>query len=75
MKIAISVFKAKSLKLLDEIHNSGEIIIVTKRGVPFAKVLPINNTVVPTDLKGTLVFQDDEIYSTKVDWFANNDNS
>jgi len=33
-------FKAKCLALMDEIHASGEGIIVTKRGRPVARVLP-----------------------------------
>ena len=36
----VSVFKANCPKLLDEIERDGIEIIVTKRGVPLAKLRP-----------------------------------
>ena len=33
-------FKAKCLKLLDEVQRTGEELIVTKRGRPVARVVP-----------------------------------
>ncbi|MBM3270288.1 MAG: type II toxin-antitoxin system Phd/YefM family antitoxin [Candidatus Sericytochromatia bacterium] len=33
-------FKAKCLALLDEVATSGQVLIVTKRGKPVARVLP-----------------------------------
>ncbi len=71
MIIGISEFKSKSLKLLDEIHHSGESITVTKRGIPIAKVVPINEEADEIDLKGTLIEQDDDIFSTGETWDAN----
>lgn len=38
--IAISQFKATCLKLLKKVKNTGEPIIVTKKGVPIAMVSP-----------------------------------
>jgi prevent-host-death family protein len=46
-------FKARCLKLLDEVAETGETIVVTKRGKPVAKVEPIEE---PPSLKGTVVF-------------------
>jgi prevent-host-death family protein len=40
---SVSEFKAKSLGLLEQISRSGESIIVTKRGKPIAKVIPMGN--------------------------------
>lgn len=34
-------FKAKCLKLLDEVNESGDTLIITKRGKPVAKVQPV----------------------------------
>jgi prevent-host-death family protein len=34
-------FKAKCLKLLDEVAETGEGLIVTKRGKPVARLLPV----------------------------------
>lgn len=75
MKIAISEFKTNSLKLLEKIQHTGEIIIVTKRGKPFAKVYPINDANLTKDLNGTLIHQSDSIFSTNQDWSVDNDNS
>ena len=38
-----SEFKAKCLKIIDEIAESGEGVVVTKRGVPMVKVTPIED--------------------------------
>ncbi|MCP4270206.1 MAG: type II toxin-antitoxin system prevent-host-death family antitoxin [Deltaproteobacteria bacterium] len=68
MEIGISEFKTKSLKLLDEIHHSGKSIVVTKRGVPIAKVIPISDHTNEIDLKGTLIKQDKNIFSAGESW-------
>lgn len=39
-----SEFKAKCLKLMDEIADSGEEIVITKRGRPVAKLAPLHET-------------------------------
>ena len=36
-----SEFKAKCLKIIDQIAETGEHVVVTKRGVPLVKVAPI----------------------------------
>lgn len=41
MKINATEFKAKCLKLVDEVARTREPIIVTKHGKPVAKVVPI----------------------------------
>ncbi|MDR4509560.1 MAG: type II toxin-antitoxin system prevent-host-death family antitoxin [Candidatus Brocadiaceae bacterium] len=71
MEIGISEFKAKSLKLIDEIHHSGESITVTKRRKPIAKVIPISDHTEEIDLKGTLIEQDKNIFNTDEKWDAN----
>ena len=38
--ISISKFKATCLALLEHVRQTGEPILVTKRGVPIAQVLP-----------------------------------
>ncbi len=40
-KIAASRFKAECLGLLDEVAASGQPIVVTKRGKPVARVVPV----------------------------------
>ncbi|MGR3319821.1 MAG: type II toxin-antitoxin system Phd/YefM family antitoxin [Candidatus Anammoxibacter sp.] len=70
MIIGVSEFKSRALKLLDEIHHSGESITVTKRGIPIAKVVPVNDQTNEIDLKGTLIEQDDDIFSSGEKWDA-----
>jgi len=40
-QIAAGEFKAKCLRLMDEIKETGKPLIVTKRGEPVAKLVPI----------------------------------
>lgn len=39
--IAAGEFKAKCLELLDRVARDGDAIVVTKRGRPVAKVVPV----------------------------------
>ncbi len=41
--IAAGEFKAKCLKIMDEVNETGRSVIVTKRGEPVIKVVPITN--------------------------------
>ena len=38
--ISAGEFKAKCLKLMDEVHNSGHSLTITKRGKKIAKLVP-----------------------------------
>jgi prevent-host-death family protein len=61
-------FKAQCLRLLDEVAETGETIVVTKRGRPVAKVEPVEE---PPSLEGSVVFlvDDDELlFSTGEAW-------
>lgn len=40
MKITASAFKARCLRLLDEVGRTGEELIILKRGRPVARVVP-----------------------------------
>jgi prevent-host-death family protein len=39
--ISAAEFKAKCLKLMDQIHRTGRSIVVTKRGLPVAKLVAV----------------------------------
>ncbi len=41
--IAAGEFKAKCLKIMDEVKETGRPVVVTKRGEPVIKVVPITN--------------------------------
>ena len=63
-------FKAQCLRLLDEVAETGETIVVTKRGKAVAKIEPIEE---PPSLKGSVVYlvDDDELlFSTGETWDA-----
>ena len=38
--IKASVFKAKCLKLMEEVNQTGEEIVITKNGKPISKLVP-----------------------------------
>lgn len=58
--IAISRFKAECLGLLDEVAEFGEEILITRRGRPLARVVPVEP---PPGLAGSVRFMvsDDEL--------------
>lgn len=64
-------FKAKCLALLDEVRDHQEEIIVTKRGKPVARVVPIE-TAAWKGLTGTVLWEADDIITPfEDDWEAN----
>ena len=42
-KIAAGAFKARCLKLMDEVQQTREPIVITKKGRPVAKLVPADN--------------------------------
>lgn len=52
-QVAASEFKAKCLALLDEVAETGETIVVTKRGKPVARVIPAEQ---PESLIGSVTY-------------------
>jgi len=43
MKLAASEFKARCLALLDQVHERGESVTITKRGKVVARLIPAAN--------------------------------
>ena len=57
MEISAAEFKAKCLKLMDEIARTRKPIVITKRGKPLAKLVPIQDETLPPlfgYMKGTV---------------------
>jgi len=52
MEIAAGQFKAQCLKLMDEVQNRREEIIITKHGKPIAKLVPFEEA--PVSVLGFL---------------------
>ena len=69
--IAAGEFKTKCLKLLDEVERTGEGLVITKRGRPVARLVPMPGA---RDLFGALagsVLREDDIVSPiGEDWNA-----
>jgi prevent-host-death family protein len=65
--IAASQFKARCLALLDEVAETKETLVVTKRGKAVAKVVPAEE---PRSLIGTVrqLCSDDELVNFSLDW-------
>lgn len=65
-------FKAKCLKLLDDVAQSGEPLIITKHGKAVAKLVPMPS---PKPLFGALassvLFEGDIMSPLENDWSAN----
>src|SRR5271169_4698119 len=53
-EIAAGEFKAKCLSLIDEVNKTGQEIVITKRGKPSAKLIPLKRRKVES-LIGRLV--------------------
>lgn len=72
-EVSATIFKAKCLALLDEVARTHDTLVVTKRGRPVARVVPLDETATASPLEHsvTLVAEDDAAYfSTGEEWDA-----
>ena len=70
-EVAAGEFKAQCLALLDEVAETGKEIVVTKRGKPVAKVVPIEP---PKSLEGSVTILGDVMNIVDPDeWEINRD--
>jgi prevent-host-death family protein len=70
MTISASQFKARCLALLDQVAEGGGELIVTKRGRPVARVVPVEEG---ASLEGSVSYNvsDDELVAPiEADWEA-----
>ena len=65
-------FKAKCLKLMDEVQRTREAIVITKHGIPVVTILPFEeDRHFPYGcMKGTINVKGDIVSSTGEDWNA-----
>ena len=72
IQISAGEFKAKCLKLMDLAEQKHETVIITKRGIPVAKLIPYEEQ--PTRLfgflKGSVVMKGDIIEPIDETWDA-----
>lgn len=69
-EITASQFKARCLALLDDVAEGGGELVVTKRGKPVAKVVPVHGV---ASLRGTVTYKvsDEELVAPiDVEWNA-----
>lgn len=74
MEIKAGEFKAKCLELMDRVAAGHEEIIITKRGKPVAKLVPVSDK--PRKdlfgyMKGTVEILGDIVSPIDVEWEAN----
>lgn len=74
-KVLISEFKAKCIGMIKEVHETGEPLLVTRRGKPMVKVEPVEKTShlpVLGALKGTVEILGDIVHTDfSDDWEMN----
>jgi prevent-host-death family protein len=65
-------FKAKCLKLLDDVAEKRQPLIITKRGKPLAQVIPMpaKSQGIVGSMKGTVTILGDIISPLDVEWDA-----
>jgi prevent-host-death family protein len=72
MEITAAEFKAKCLKLMDEVAKTKQPITITKRGKPIAQLVPTSASKPPVFgcMKGTVLFEGDIISPLDEEWSA-----
>ena len=70
--IKASEFKAKCLRIMDEVAATGEPVIITKNGVPVAQLVParLKPKSVFGSMKGSVTYIGDIISPIDVEWEA-----
>ncbi len=74
LQIPAGEFKAKCLKLMDQVRESGQEIVITKRGKPVAKLVPVVEKKIPPlsgSMAGTVRILGDIIGPFHEEWEIN----
>ena len=72
LEVPAGDFKARCLKLMNEVQATRRPVVITKRGTPVAKLVPVE-TEVPSlfgRLKGTVTIHGDIVRPIEQDWHA-----
>jgi prevent-host-death family protein len=73
MTIAAGEFKATCLKLMDKVNETHETVVITKRGVPVAKLVPVSehkSRGIFGSLRGFITAENDIISPVEEAWDA-----
>ena len=70
--ITASEFKAKCLKIMDEVAESGERVVITKRGKPVAELHQARELRKPIfgAMRGSVLYEGDIVSPIDVEWDA-----
>jgi len=70
--IKASEFKAKCLRIMDEVAATGEPVLITKNGVPITELIPARQRpkTLFGSMKGSVTFMGDIISPIDVEWEA-----
>jgi prevent-host-death family protein len=65
-EIGAAEFKAKCLALIDEVSEKGKEFVVTKRGMPKAKLVPVETP--RKSLKGSVLYEAPDAWADSDEW-------
>jgi prevent-host-death family protein len=72
VNIPAAVFKAECLKLMDEVAQTGRVLVITKHGKPVAQLTPVpaNSESLFGYMKNTVTIDGDIVSATDETWHA-----
>ena len=73
LEIPAGEFKARCLKLMDQVRETRRPVVITKRGKPVARLVPVEEGEVPSlfgRMKGTVTILGDIISPIEQEWNA-----
>jgi prevent-host-death family protein len=62
--VAAGEFKNACLRIMESVHRSGIPVLVTKRGKPLVRVVPVREEKTPMKLEGAITYEAADIFST-----------
>lgn len=74
--VPVTRFKAHCLELIETVHRKRTSVVISKRGKPVAKLVPIDSEPVPSlygSMKGTVRIIGDIVSPIEDEWDANRD--
>ena len=69
-EMSAAEFKARCLEVMDEVQESGMEVVITKRGKPVVRIVPVRRAEPDEGLEGAILHRDDDIFSTGEQWEA-----
>jgi prevent-host-death family protein len=68
--VGVTEFKAKCLRMIEEVRKSRSPLTVTRRGRPVVTIHPVKDEEPAEGLEGTILYQDEDLFSTGEEWEA-----